>query len=307
MKQLAIKTAVLAALGIMTAPAMATNLVSVPTSGFSVSAGPGQPTGGTSAYTLCNTTGNFGSDESTEPTTGANNDCAVFPSSSLVAPESGYTLGRLATRNLVYNGVTIASVLDYIWRNSGNGMCIFGTRWRMANADYNTTASGTQYFEINDFARKGFSGRTDVTAGYYYTSVSDEVVFRIGRTYTAVQHRADLVDDDDPASGYYAQPLSYASASTAAINGLSTYTSPLGVPTMDQQSAKIDGDWVNFTTDNNWLDDDGTSLPDSSLTYVKTACTSVPSTTTANAYSFRQTGQEEAPLIEVLMSGYVPN
>lgn len=52
--QSSIKLAVITALGMLSGQALATGFVNIPTTGFSVS-------GGTSAYTLCNTTGNFGS------------------------------------------------------------------------------------------------------------------------------------------------------------------------------------------------------------------------------------------------------
>lgn len=54
MKHLSLKVAVLGALGILSAQASATGFVNLPTTGFSVS-------GGTSAYTPCNTSGDFGS------------------------------------------------------------------------------------------------------------------------------------------------------------------------------------------------------------------------------------------------------
>jgi len=314
MKQLAIKSAVLAALGIITAPAMATGLVSIPTTGFTVTTSGvnGQPSAGTSAYTLCNTTGNFGSGDSTPPSSTANNTCAVFPANTLTAPESGYTLGLFNSRNMVINNsytsgssITIGSVIDYIWRNSTTSMCIFGTRFSMTNTDWNKTVAGTQTFEINDFARNGLPNSA-VTAGYYYTSISDESVFRIGRTFTSVQRRADEANEDtDAAAGYYNQPLSYAGASTAAINGIEAFNDPLDVPTTLQQSALINSAWIDYTSDTNYADEDGSSLKDSSINYVKMPCAAVPTTATGS-YRFRQTAQEEAPWVEITMTGYKP-
>ncbi|ACT50098.1 hypothetical protein [Methylovorus glucosotrophus] len=319
MNQLAIKSAVLAALGIITAPAMATGLVSIPTTGFTVSASTAQPSGGISAYTLCNRTGNYGpwygSNNSTPPSSTANNTCAVFPANTLTAPENGFTLGLYNVRDMVVNNsytsgssITIGSVIDYIWRNSTTSMCIFGTRFSMRNTDWNKTVAGMQTFEINDFARNGLPNST-VTAGYYLTSNSDEVLFRIGRTFTSVQHRVGIdldLDPTDVAEGYYDQPLSYLGASTAAINGVEAVVDyPPDVPTTLQQSALINTEWIDFSTDVNYLDDDGASMKDSSLLYVKMPCSAVPTTPTGS-YRFRQTGQMEEPWVEIIMPGFKP-
>src|SRR4051812_15218093 len=84
MKNVKLRLAVLGALSLLSVPAFATGLVSLPTAGFAVSANSdfSGSLAGTTAWTLCNTTGNFGSDPAgyTAPTTGANNTCAVFPS-----------------------------------------------------------------------------------------------------------------------------------------------------------------------------------------------------------------------------------
>jgi len=313
MKQLAIKSAVLAALGIITAPAMATGLVSIPTTGFNVTnAGfNGQPIAGNSAYTRCHPA-NFGIwGDSLSPSTSVFNTCAVFPANTLTAPESGFTLGRYNVRDLVVNNsytsgssITIGSVIDYIWRNSTTSMCIFGTRFSMTNTDWNKTVSDKQTFEINDFARNGLPNSV-VTAGYYYTSFSDEVVFRIGRTFTSVQRRADEEQPDlNAGEGYYNQPLSYIGASTAAINGIENYEEG-DIPTFEQQSAFINSEWIDYTTDVNYADDDGSSLKDSSLLYVKMPCSTVPTTPTGS-YRFRQTGQMDEPWVEITMPGYKP-
>jgi hypothetical protein len=324
MKQLAIKSAVLAALGIMTAPAMATGFVTLPTTGFTVGSG-------TSPYTLCNQTGNYGSAESTDPTSTANNTCAVFPTNINTSPDtaSASTL-MLSTNNraIVMNNsytnntnITVATVDERIWRNADSTVCIYGTRLRMANVDYWTSSSdtegGTQYLEVNGFARAGFSGFTSsnsIQIAYWMSNVSDDVLFRSGRTYTSVQHRASLTDETVAATGYVAQPLTASSTASVAITGVSTYDNPLLTPTAAQQSAALASNWVEYTLDANWEDDDGTNLPDTPMLYVKVSGTNAcPATSggtpvlTSNAYSFRQTGQEEAPLLEFKASGYVPS
>lgn len=74
--------------------AMALGYENMPATGFAV-------TGGTSAYRLCNITGNFGSDDSIPPTTTANNTCAVFSNPGV----TGFTRVASTVRNIVVNNV----------------------------------------------------------------------------------------------------------------------------------------------------------------------------------------------------------
>lgn len=162
-----LKAAVLGALGLVSAQAMATGLVNLPATGFAVGSD-------TSAYTLCNTTGNFGAGDSVDPTTTSNNTCAVFVANQFTAPESGFTQITSVSRNIVLNNstytgttsVTIGTVIDRVWRKSSTNECIYGSRIDLTNTDYDLNTPGTQYFEINDFVRSGFSGRS-VAAGYW--------------------------------------------------------------------------------------------------------------------------------------------
>ena len=87
-----LKAAVLGALGLVSAQAMATGLVNMPSTGFTVGSN-------TSAYTLCNTTGNFGAEDATAPTTASNNTCATFPANANTAPEASFTLVTSVNRN----------------------------------------------------------------------------------------------------------------------------------------------------------------------------------------------------------------
>ena len=314
MKQLAIKVAIAGAFGFVSAQAMATGLVSIPATGFSV-------TGGTSAYRLCNTTGNFGSGETDLPTSTTNNDCAVFPTNASTSPVSGYSL--VASRSVALNlndaahtnntNIRVGTLRNYMWRNTTTNMCIFGARLStLTGNDYDLNTAGVQSFEVNDVAYGGFaaySGSSAVNAGYFVTNSSgDSVAFRIGRTHTAVQHRADPTDENLPATGYVARPLTAsAPAASTSINGLTSY--PSGTPTAAQQAAALSTNWVTFTTDANAIDDDGTSTSDgTALYYVEAACPSATYTTTplADVIKFRQTGQETGDLIEIKASGYVP-
>lgn len=309
--QSSIKLAVITALGVLSSPVLATGFVNIPSTGFTVS-------GGTSAYTLCNTTGNFGSGSGANapvrPTTSANNTCAVFPSRESKAPDANYTgldadpatsTSQPIVMTNTYTGgnpITVGTLTQYVWqRSTGSGTyeCIYGTKIVMSNTDYNTGLSGSQHFEVNDVAFGGFSGLT-VDAAYATIATVAEPVYRIGRAFTAVQHRA---------SGYAAQPLT-GLGSNPSINGLNSWP---GTASSTQQQADIDVNWIDFTTDVNYLDDDGSTSAASGMMYLRTSCSSpLPSTPTTNAIRLRQTFQEPAggggdnPFIEVAVPGFLP-
>jgi len=268
MKKTSLLSAMIGVLSIASTSAMATGFVTLPSTGFTVP-------GGTSAYTLCNTTGDFGTYESIEPTFdpngGENNTCAV-PGNN--PPESGYTEVASASRNVVTNGVTIATVTDKVWRNSAGTSCIYGAKLKMKNADYNPNTAGTQYFEVNDVQRAGFSDRGPVAIAYNFVTraagQSDEVLFRAGLTQTAVVHQ---VGDDD-------QPLT--------------------------SVAPISTNWVDFTSDVNYNDPDGSSMRDSSWFFVKSGCTSATPAALTGALKVRQLGQEGQPDLTISVDAYAP-
>ncbi|OAM51998.1 hypothetical protein A7981_00440 [Methylovorus sp. MM2] len=219
--------------------------------------------------------------------------------------------------------VTVATIEEIVWKKDGaigsDESCIYGSRFTALDVDYwkESGHGGQQTLSINGFARAGFSsftGLNSVQMAYYYSSVSDEVIFRAGRTFTSVQHRASLADDEVAAIGYVARPtIANGPPASAPVNGVASYTDPLPVPTDAQQATTIDANWIEFTTDVNYLDDDGSSLANSSMLYVMVtgtkACPALEGgvpTLTDDAYSFRQTGQEEAPLLEFKVAGYIP-
>jgi hypothetical protein len=303
MKHTTLKLAVMAIFGVASQLSLATGFVNLPTTGFTVS-------GGTSAYTVCNATGNFGSTAVTKPTTSANNTCAVFPASEVATPETGFTLVASASRSVVMNNTytgntnkTVGTVTEYVWRKQTGSTyeCIYGAKVVNNNTEYNTTAAGSQYFEVNDFARGGFTG-LPVNVAYSTIPTVSEPVYRVGRAYTSVQHRA---------SGYSSQPLT-GLGSSPSINGLNSFP---GTASASQQLADINTNWVNFTTDVNFLDDDGTTSAASGMFYVKTTCSSAAPSTSENdeAIRLRQTFQELAgdgvtanPFIEIKVRGFVP-
>ena len=313
MRNIALRSAVVAALGLASFQASAA-WVSLPSTGFAVTAGTNQ-VAGTTAFVRCNTTGNYGSGSST-PATSTADACHVVPTggSRNTSPDPAIATPLISsTRPLVvnYNGggnVTVGQIEERVWRNANSTSCVYGLRLSLAEeVDYDLTTPGIQTLELNGFARGGFSGLT-VSAGYFHSTVSDEAVFRIGRAFTSVQMRASTTSPTTtPAPGYVHRPInSPAPAAGTAVNG-AAWGSPLPVPTAGQQTAAIRDNWVEFTTDNNADDDDGTSKPDSSQFYVRAnACPAANAEPVAGAYRFRQFGQEEAPLFEFTTSGYIP-
>lgn len=298
MKNSMVKLAVLSALGMVSAQAFATGLVAIPAAGFA-----------NSAYTLCNTTGNFGSVNPTAPTAGANNTCAVFPASEPTSPVTGFTAVASATRDVILNNtytnntnVTVGRVTEYVWRNTAATQCIYGAKFVPMNVDYRPTVAGTQYFEVNDLARGGFSASGSVNAGYFLQTSTASPVYRIGRTFTAVQHRAATISSPTTAPGYLDLPGLV--GSSASINGLNSW--PLAVPTAAQQAATVNNNWIDFTVDVGFGDDDGAPNPATPMTYVQAACTSAAPVAVANAIRLRQTAQENTNFIEVSVPGFTP-
>jgi hypothetical protein len=138
------------------------------------------------------------------------------------------------------------------------------------NYDKQAASPGTQHFEVNDVLRAGFRNRGTVSDAYFYSANADEVLFRAGLSFTSVVHQPD----DS------AQPL--------------TSVAPISL------------NWVDFTSDLNFQDPDGSSNRDSAWLYVKSTCTTAALVTISGAIRLRQLGQEDQPLIEVGLSGYAP-
>lgn len=304
MKYLTLKLAVIGTLGLVASPVMAGWLVGLPAAGYAV-------TGGTTAYALCNPTGNFGSGLAVKASPGVNDACAVFPTSEAVPPDSTYptTPISIASRPVVMNNTytggvnkTVGTVTEYVWRKAVGSTyeCIYGAKVVNNSTDYHTSP-GNQYFEVNDIARAGFSG-LNIDVAYSTVPTVSEPVYRVGRTYTAVQNR--------PQPGYVARPLT---GSSASINGVNAWPTPAGSPTAAQQTADLNSNWVNFTTDVNYFDDDGSTAAASGMVYVRSACSAAAPVAVAGAIRLRQTFQELAGdgatnnnFIEVSVSGFVP-
>lgn len=321
MKNTLLKLAVIGALG-FTQYAQA-GWVTVPSTGF---------TG--SAYTNCYNAGrtasvpkgNFGSHPlvaAQYPSSTASNTCwtagpsteaALPPTSRSGSAFSGFTSTGSALRpipNPVSGGASIGNVYEKFWRNPTTNTCVIATRVNMLNVDSDADA-GTQYFEVNDVVRSGFSGISNVYIAYAFPTNLTPItvmspVYRAGRTFTSVQHRA----------------LRYNTLANKAVNGtnyldlptantVSTATSgePTGISataaastTSATQDAVVNSNHIDFTMDAVYQDDDGSTNAYSAIAYIEASCSADP-TEQAGAIRLRQTGQENATLKAIDMTGY---
>lgn len=256
---------------------------------------------GSSAYILCNATGKFDPESRhiapRKPTVDHSNTCAIFPDNEIAAPLPGFKLLKHASRQVVMNNALtgrtdkkVASVMDVVWRNANAGECIYGTRIltsSSADADYNTQMPGKQFFRITDIARGGFAGQV-IEVAYAMYATGAEPVYRIGRTFTAVQYYKR--------PGYERQPLTEP-AFHEAINGVES--SGRAVPSFSQQTASLNDNWVNFTT--------LVGLPKrpvSPMLYVKASCNNETPAEQPGAIRLRQT---IAPFVELSVPGFVPH
>jgi hypothetical protein len=308
MKISLLKLAVLSALTI-SSQAFATGFVGLPNTGFT-----------SSAYTNCfndgrtstDPKGNFGSSSPiTAPSTTVNNTCWVAkPASELTSPLSGYSL--VGSRSVTIPtstgaGGNIGTLVDYVWRNSTTNMCIIGTRATMINADHDLSAAGTQIFEINDVTRGGFSGLGTVNVAYTLFATNASPVYRSGRTFTSVQHRAFKYDNSTNAALNGTNYLDLPTKNSVAVN-ITGENTPINATTaasttLATQDAVVNDNYVDFTLDSGFQDDDGGLNPITAFTYIQASCTANPTVKT-NAIRLRQTAQENATFKEILIDGY---
>lgn len=333
-----IRLAVLAALGLIATESFAAmcTLPASPTSSAYINAYndgrviPTMP----ATTTACLARTNFGTNARDTSGSCVVSTCAVTGlASEISSPETGYSLVVSQTRTIpTTTGGTgnIGSVLDIIWRKpaatapaTATDMCIIGTRVTMINADHDSTNAGTQYFEVNDVARGGY-GTASADVGYFLQSTTASPAYRIGRTFTSVQHRAykyagTLSEKQNNGTNYLDLPT-IGGSSTLAINGNDTVTntgvaftgSDIASASAAQQQAQVNSNWVDFTADTVFSDDDGATNASSAVMYVKAACNSDNSTTInanwvkAGAIRLRQTAQENTTFKEISISGYAP-
>ncbi|WP_232411297.1 MULTISPECIES: hypothetical protein [unclassified Methylophilus] len=261
--------------------------------------------------------GNFGSypiASANYPASGTNDTCWVAFSGSeatLPAGKTGFTATASVTRSIPNptGGASIGEVYDRYWRNPTTNTCIIGTRVRMYNVD-SDAATGTQYFEVNDVVRGGFSGLGAVSVAYTISITPVTVVspvFRAGRTFTSVQHRAykydTLVNKSLNGTNYLDLPTknSVTAATTGEATGINSTTA--ASTTLATQDAVVNDNYVDFTADAVYADDDGSTNAYSAFTYVEASCSANPTTQTGGI-RLRQTGQENAVQKVIDMDGY---
>lgn len=314
MKNVNLKLAVLAALSV-SIHANAAGLEPIPAAGFA-----------SSAYTNCYNAGRTGADPklnfgqylgSVDTTT--NSTCYVNVASITTTPVAGYTLvtSRTATIPTTTGGTgNIGTLREYVFRSGST--CIFASQVQMINADHDSTLAGTQLFEANDIARGGYSGSGTVNAGYaLHGSTSASPTYRIGRTFTSVQHRAKTYNAaaDRAVNGTNYLDLPTKNTVTAAITGENTpiNSTTIASTTSGTQDAVVNSNWIDFTQDITFGDDDGGNAPLSGTTYIQAACNSTDNAATINAnwvksgaLRLRQTAQENTTFKEISLSGYAP-
>ncbi|MDI1308946.1 MAG: hypothetical protein PSV17_05875 [Methylotenera sp.] len=262
---------------------------------------------------------------STPYAAGSGGSCEITGlANSSTAPVAGYTLAASTNRPLPYitgGGTSIGTVVDRVWRNSAKTMCIFGTQVsNLTNTNHTTGGAGGTtgpYFEVNGIARGGHSGSGAVNVGYFLPSGSNaSPAFRVGRTFTSVQHRnyiyggGTLAEQQNNGSGYLDLPT-IAGSTTLNINGVNTALAANTVTPAagaGQQDAQVNSNWVEFTVDSVYKDDDGGTNAVSAMTYIEAPCnSSAPSTwVKTGAIRLRQTAQELASFKEIAIDGYAP-
>lgn len=99
---------------------------------------------------------------------------------------------------------------------------------------------------------------------------------------------------------------------TVSNTGLDFLGSDIASASASQQEAPINTNWVDFTTDSGFQDDDGGTNAVSSMTYIEAPCNNDSVATInstwvkAGAISLRQTAQENAKFKSIDISGYAP-
>lgn len=332
MKQVSLKLAVLGALGLASAQALAAGALQP------LSASPAG-----SAYINCYNSGrvvpplagpattnllarsNFG----TTTPGGSSGVCEITGlANDATAPLPGYGLQLTSTVQNITNVAgtqVIGNVTERVWRKPAatapvtpTNMCIIGTKVTMSgNFPYDTTN-----FEMNDVVRGGYQSAGTVNVGYFALAATPALtpVYRAGRTFTSVQHRAykyagTTAEKQNNGTGYLDLPT-IGGLGSVAINGVNSpiLGGAVASATPAQQQAKVEAGWVDFTFDAAVADDDGGSNPISAIAYIEFACgTNADNAATINstwrkagALRLRRTAQENTTFGEIVLTGYAP-
>jgi hypothetical protein len=261
-------------------------------------------------------------------------------SNDSAAPLPGYGVIAVVSATRIIPSVTggttsIGQVVERIWRKPAatspvtpTDMCILGTKVsNLTNTDHDASVAGMQYFKINDIVRGGFSNSGTINVGYLKQAANANRTYRIGRTFTSVQHRAykygsvsdgvaTMPQTQNNGLGYMDLPP-IGGAATLNINGVNTpiwpgvVASTGGNPAL--QEAQVNSNWVDFTTDSVYVDWDGLSTsPVSTMNYVEFSCNSDSAATInttwvrPDAIRLRQTAQENTTFKEISVSGFAP-
>ena len=91
-------------------------------------------------------------------------------------------------------------------------------------------------------------------------------------------------------------------------------TDVASVTSATEQDAQVNSNWVDFTLDAVYLDDDGSTNPISVMTYVEAPCNSDSAAVIngasgwkkTGAIRLRQTAQENTTFKEIAIDGYAP-
>ncbi|WP_047537958.1 hypothetical protein [Methylotenera versatilis] len=324
MRSSLIKAAVIGALALMSMHTYAlAPFVDLPASGTATSStaptfpAVAQPLG-TTAYKIFWRYENFGSgiyqpfvqnntDASLGDTAGpTGGNATLSPSPYNTAGWGGASNTASTAGSITENGVIVANYTSRVWRNASLGQCVYGFQIVNVLNDYLPGVPGNQFIKFNDIALGGFSGRT-VDAAYWRHAIAGvSPVYRAGLTYTAVQHRATPLWSAGPNNGYVALPLT-TPAFSLSINGINTTSG--GSPTVAQQSASLNDNWVNFTLDIFAYHDEGFHRSSSPWLYVHSSCAPTGALVSSpNAVRVRQSYQGGAVdgFREFGVTGYTP-
>jgi hypothetical protein len=205
---------------------------------------------------------------SPDPTPPAAGTCQVTG-----LPGTGYTQIRNANGNIVAAGTVVGTYNDRVWQQNGTNNYVFGIRLSMNTTTYTPPAGCADrtptYFEINDILRSGFGSYSNLTVAYKQPGSAEEGLWLAGRTAQGVNEYA---------------------------------ASPYGLdPTRNN-------DWVDFRTDVNANDPDGTSKAASAwLLVTATVPGGVSASQVANAIRLWQGGEEGQCKFSVYLPGFKPN
>jgi len=250
-----------------------------------------------SAYVLCDISTNFKMNEQNSINSNKSSlgQCEVnddkLVASPMHAPIDGFTLVGIISRGVpipepyaAVGGEEFATLTDTVWHNNDTKECIFGTHILMKNQ---TLANGKRW-KINDITRGGFAGRPVAIAYYMKPKPSKDYgmsdsLFRAGRTYTSVPYDKN---------GFTLPALQDSTAAKKAIS--------------KNQSAAVNDNWVDFTTNVSFDDESGATKKMTSMLYIKTSCEQRQPEEKDGAIRLRTTVGKSEEWLEIDVPGLVP-